>query len=290
MTGLRRGTPAVSFGGVRRTIDVVPRWMMQLTTDKSLAFQAYWTDGVGLRTGLTYSGMFPTGANSANGIQNDATRGRVHLYYDSFGSSVKDFYSLLTPRVRLVRPTQNIVTPYDVWEVEADIWCDQPASAPTDDLGIAFHGNTSVTSWANGLTVGQAVGDPGSCGFGIFWTGANGDIKWQARNALAAAPLTGSLLLRAGPNWNKWVRVRVRIEAATLTRDAQVTVYLDDVAVASQAWVTGSAYLPDLTLNNYLGGLRPFVRCHSTQVSANLLRLGAFRVSAAASVADMEGT
>lgn len=279
--------------GTKRSLDYVPMWEMRAVADAGGGSQSFFVDGYCLRTGQIITGLFPTGANGIIGQTALAAKGRTHIFYDNSASNNKDFFSLLHPRIRLVQPTVNISTPIDCWEIEADLWCDTPALAPTNDIGLAFHCNCSTTGYPGGLTGGGALGDPGYAGFGVFFdTATAGDIRLKGRNQVGNVPLTGNVLIdgSGAANFNKWIRFTVRLESARVGVPAQMSIFLDNVLKRVEQFTVGSTLLPDININAWnLGVFRAFLRCSSGVATANVLRCSHFRIGAASSVANLIG-
>src|SRR4051812_17593256 len=101
MARMSRGTGSAG-GQTKRTVDIYPRWMVDSRTDSVVgSWDSAYTDGYCARSGTLYSGLFPNGSNPPGGIGQYG--GRVAAYIDSFGSTLKSFYSLMAPRVNVVR-------------------------------------------------------------------------------------------------------------------------------------------------------------------------------------------
>lgn len=298
------GTAAFSGGGTQRTIDVVSLWSVQQTTNFNGGALGFWSDGFCLRSGTVISGVFPNGANAPTEIA--AGTGRPTVYFGADGL-VRDKYCNWAPAVQMLKPAVALANPFAVWEVEAHLNISKPAvnQQIVGDCGLVMHGNTGVTGWGNDFRNGGGAGDPGQLGYAIFFwqDAANAEVRlrYMSRATIAGALGDGTDLGTAGPFFSpgggdpdisRIVRIKCRHESATLSLDAKVTIFIDDVPKLTRFMSRGALLPnPDNTLGPaslfWLGAFRPFVRNHTTALVSSKLGCTLFRVSAAPSVAAL---
>lgn len=238
------------------------------------------------------AGLFPVGALGPDGISNNSGVGRAHIFF-SPGLNIRDQYCGYTPRISLLRPSKDIYDPFAVWEIEADVILRLPAGAIANDLGMVLHIDTATTGYATDFT---NLGAGMTGGVALFATGADNQIRCLARRTgggFSVNQATGIIAQAPGAAVDRFRRLKIRLESATVAQDARCTWFVDDVQV-HQLPFTAAASMPDATLippagaTQWLGSFRAFLRNGGNNVSGAVLAYAWWRLSAAPTVAAMQ--
>ena len=283
---------AANLGALGRTTDWYHAIGNQIQTNfSSGGIPAGMTNGI--QGGINTGGIFPQGAGAAVGIANNSDAGRAHVFFNA-GLTIKDFYCSQTMHVDLKRPLVNRVNPFAVWEVEADLIMRLPAGAIANDLGLVLHCDTGTTGHGVDFTNNGGAALTGS-GIALMATGADNQIRFLARRSGGGFGVnipTGIIAQAPGAAVDRFRRLKLRLESATVSADARVTWFVDNVPLGSRAFTAANS-MPDLTLIppagafQWLGGFRAFIRQGGNNVSGAILAFASWRVSSAPSVAAM---
>lgn len=279
---------AASFGGIRRTLDATTALNVMQTSDVSSGvLPPSYQYALLSRTGTLYGAFWAIGAaNGPDGLS--LVNGRT-MYAMPVGVGVRrDVYAAYHPGIKLVRPPAVFDDPFAVWEVEAHVALTNPAATPNEDMGLFFHCNCSVTGYAVGFTVGQALGNPGHTGFGIQM-GAAGQPMFVARKALGGAALSETISLGGTGPWivPRIQRWKVRIFSATPVADAKVEIYIDDVLSLTRSFTAGTTMPNTTDTLGWVGAFRVWIRMFANNPSANVFYYGSVRIGCASSVANL---
>ena len=286
------GSGAASLGALGRTTNWLHAIGNQINTNfASGGLPAIAT--LGTQSGINATGLFPQGANPPDGIANNSGVGRAHIFFPP-GLLIRDQYCAQTMRVDLIRPLVRRVDPFAVWEVECDLIMRLPSGAIANDLGLVLHADTATTGHGTDFT-NSAVAALTGTGIALMATGADNQIRCLARRSGAGFSVniaTGIIAQAPGAAVDRFRRLKIRLESATVSADAKCTWFVDDVPVATRN-LTAAAGMPDATLIpsagafQWNGAFRAFIRQGGNNVSGAVLAYSHWRVSSAPSVAAM---
>ena len=247
-----------------------------------------------IRGGFDTAGLFPVGSNGPNGIANNSDAGRPHLFF-SPGVAIRDQFCIATMQIPIKRPIAAVYNPWQVWECEADVILRLPGGVIANDLGMILHCDTATTGYGADFTGG---GGAFSQGLALMAQGATNEIRALARGTngvgFGVNVGTGVIAQAPGAATDTFRRLKIRVEGATVAADPQVTYWVDGVLKHTIALTPGNVNVPNLNIippagaQQWLGAFRPFLRNGGNNASGAVFAYSYWRVSAAASVADMD--